>query len=306
MEVRLENETVWLSLNQIADLFERDKSVISRHLRNIFKTGELQRNRVVAKNATTAADGKTYQVEYYNLDAILSVGYRINSKRGTQFRIWAINVLRDHLIKGYTLNEKQLRRKTEYYQQLKETIGLIGNVIQKQALNSDQTAGLLRVITDFAYALDILDAYDYQRLEITGVSRKKGKAVSYPEAQRIIETLRKQYEAADLFGREKDESLKSSLGTIFQTFDGRPLYPSIEEKAANLLYFWSRTITLRTATSGSQRFYSSGFWRKKCSLSQGRIKTCSGQCIGCNYTDDCGEQSQTQREHRKGAYQSHQ
>ena len=162
----------------------------------------------------------------------------VNSIRGTQFRIWATNVLRDHLIKGYTrLNEKRLARKVENYQELKEALGLIGNMIQRQTLDSDQTGGLLRIITDFAYALDILDAYDYQRLEITAVRRKKGKAISYEEARRIIETLRKQYGAPDLFGRQKDDSLKSSLGTIFQTFDGRPLYPSIEEKAANLLYF---------------------------------------------------------------------
>ncbi len=227
VEVCLRDDTVWLSLNQISALFSRDKSVISRHLRNIFKTGELNKNRVVAKNATTATDGKTYQVEHYNLDAILSVGYRVNSKRGTQFRIWATDTLRDHLVKGYTLNEKRL----------KSAIGVIGNVLQRGTIASDQASGLLKVITDFAYALDILDAYDYQRLKITAVSRKKGVSISYEEAREIIETLRQQYRATDLFGKEKDQTLKSSLGTIFQTFDGVQLYPSLEEKAANLLYF---------------------------------------------------------------------
>jgi len=240
LEVRLEGETVWLSLDQIASLFDRDKSVISRHLRNIYKSGELQRKATVAKNATVQMEGGrkvVRQIEYYNLDAILSVGYRVNSKRGTQFRIWATNTLRDHLIRGYTLNEKQLQRKLENYQQLKEAIGLIGHVIGRQRLDSDQAGGLLKVITDFSYAMDVLDAYDYQRLEVTAVSRKKGRPITYEEARRIIETLRKQHHATDLFGREKDDSLKGSLGNIFQTFEGRPLYPSLEEKAAHLLYF---------------------------------------------------------------------
>jgi len=237
VEVCLRDDTVWLSLNQISALFRRDKSVISRHLRNIFKTGELNRNRVVAKNATTATDGKTYQIEHYNLDAVLSVGYRVNSKCGTQFRIWATNTLRDHLVKGYTLNEKRLKQEVQNYKELKSAIGVIGNVLQRGTIASDQASGLLKVITDFAYALDILDAYDYQRLKITAVSRKKGVSISYEEAREIIETLRQQYRATDLFGKEKDQTLKSSLGTIFQTFDGVQLYPSLEEKAANLLYF---------------------------------------------------------------------
>ena len=175
----------------------------------------MKRNRVVAKNATTAADGKVYQVEYYNLDAILSVGYRVNSKRGTQFRIWATNTLKDHLVKGYTLNEKRLKQEVENYKELKSAIGIIGNVLERQELGTDQKSSLLKVITDFAYALDILDAYDYQRLEVTGISRKKSKSINYEEAHQIIETLRKQYKASELFGREKDESLKSSLGNIF-------------------------------------------------------------------------------------------
>ena len=128
----------------------------------------MKRNRVVAKNATTAADGKVYQVEYYNLDAILSVGYRVNSKRGTQFRIWATNTLKDHLVKGYTLNEKRLKQEVENYKELKSAIGIIGNVLERQELGADQKSSLLKVITDFAYALDILDAYDYQRLGVTG------------------------------------------------------------------------------------------------------------------------------------------
>ncbi len=240
IQVNLKEQTVWLNLNQIAELFGRDKSVISRHLRNIFKTRELTKKATVAKNATVQTEGGREvirQVEYYNLDAILSVGYRVNSKSGTQFRIWATNILREHLVKGYTLNERRLRQEVEHYKELRNTIAIIGDVLERQSLGADQAGGLLKVITDFAYALDILDAYDYQRLEVSGVSRKKGKPISYKEAHGIIETLREQYKATELFGREKDETLKSSLGNIFQTFDGNQLYPSMEEKAAHLLYF---------------------------------------------------------------------
>ncbi|MCP4337535.1 MAG: cytochrome C biogenesis protein CycH [Desulfobulbaceae bacterium] len=240
IQVNLKEQTVWLNLNQIAELFGRDKSVISRHLRNIYKTRELTKKATVAKNATVQTEGGREvirQVEYYNLDAILSVGYRVNSKSGTQFRIWATNTLRDHLVKGYTLNERRLRQEVEHYKELRKTIAIIGDVLERQSLGTDQTGGLLKVITDFAYALDILDAYDYQRLEVSGLSRKKGKPISYKEARGIIETLREQYKATELFGREKDETLKSSLGNIFQTFGGNQLYPSMEEKAAHLLYF---------------------------------------------------------------------
>ncbi|MEN8126578.1 MAG: virulence protein RhuM/Fic/DOC family protein [Planctomycetota bacterium] len=240
IEVNLQDDTVWLNLNQLSGLFDRDKSVISRHLQSIFKSGELEKKRTVAKYATVQSEGNrevVRQVEYFNLDAIISVGYRVNSKRGTQFRIWATNTLRDHLVRGYTLNEKRLKQEVQNYRELKSALGVIGNVLERGAIKSDQAAGLLKVITDFAYAMDVLDAYDYQRLEITGVSRKKGIAISYKEAKDILQTLRQQYKATELFGREKDQSLQSSLGTIFQTFDGVQLYPSLEEKAANLLYF---------------------------------------------------------------------
>ena len=157
LHVRLEKETLWLSLNQMATLFERDKSVISRHLRNVFREGELDRESVVAFFATTAADGKTYNVEYYNLDAIISVGYRVNSKRGTQFRIWATQVLRDHILKGYTVNACRL-------QELKQTIKLVASVTDRRTLSSDEATALLRVVHDYAFALDVLDDYDHGRV----------------------------------------------------------------------------------------------------------------------------------------------
>jgi prophage maintenance system killer protein len=229
LEVKLEAETVWLNLNQMSGLFDRDKSVISRHLRNIFKTGELDRDSVVAFFATTAADGKTYRVDYYSLDAIISVGYRVNSKRGTQFRIWATNVLRDHVLRGYSANERRLK-------ELNQAIRLIGSVAERKALSSDEATALLSVVKDYSYALDLLDDYDHERVTPRDITVGPVASVSYDEARRIIERLRAQFNAGELFGAEKDKSLRGSLANIMQTFDGKELYPSLEEKAAQLLY----------------------------------------------------------------------
>ena len=229
LEVKLEAETVWLNLNQMSGLFDRDKSVISRHLRNIFKTGELDRDSVVAFFATTAADGKTYQVDYYSLDAIISVGYRVNSKRGTQFRIWATNVLRDHVLRGYSANERRLK-------ELNQAIRLIGSVAERKALSGDEATALLSVVKDYSYALDLLDDYDHERVTAKDTTVRPIEPVSYDEARRIIERLGAQFNAGGLFGAEKDKSLRGSLANIMQTFDGKELYHSLEEKAAQLLY----------------------------------------------------------------------
>lgn len=237
LEVTLEKESVWLSLTQMVELFQRDKSVISRHLKNIFKEKELHRNAVVAKNATTASDGKIYQVEYYNLDVIISIGYRVKSKRGTQFRIWANKVLKDYLIKGYAINEKHLKVEAAKYRELQQSVKLLQNVISQKAITATEAKGLLEVITDYAYALDILDRYDHQQLKVENTSKKDRFQITYKEAIKAIDGLKKKFGGSDLFGREKDESFKSSLNTIYQTFDSKELYPSIEEKAANLLYF---------------------------------------------------------------------
>jgi prophage maintenance system killer protein len=230
LDVRLERESIWLSLNQMTALFERDKSVISRHLRNVFKEGELDRVAVVAFFATTAADGKTYKVEYFNLDAVLSVGYRVNSKRGTQFRIWATKLLRDHLLKGYTINERRLS-------DLNQAVRLIAGVAERQDLSGDEAKALLRVVGEYRFALDLLDDYDYQRVGAPPEGEKTAYSLSYPEALRIVEQLRERFGGSTLFGRQKDEGLQSALGAVMQTFGGRDLYPSLEEKAANLLYF---------------------------------------------------------------------
>jgi prophage maintenance system killer protein len=237
IDVKLENDTVWLNLNQMASLFGRDKSVVSRHISNIFKEHELDADSVVAKNATTGKDGKIYQVEHFNLDVIISVGYRVNSKRGTQFRIWANKILKDYLVKGYSINEKRLQEQSQQLDELKQAVKLLGNVIGNHELSSDEATGLLKVVTDYTYALDVLDQYDHQVLEIHDTTKEELFQITYDEAMKAIKSLRDKFGGSSLFGNEKDESFQGSLAAIYQTFDGQFVYPSVEEKAANLLYF---------------------------------------------------------------------
>jgi hypothetical protein len=233
LDVRLDGETLWLHLNQLAGLFERDKSVISRHLGIVFKSGELERNSVVAFFATTAADGKTYNVEYFNLDAIISIGYRVNSKRGTQFRIWATNVLREHLVRGFTLNEKRLGEQGQKLSDLHRTVGLLEKTLAHRAIGLDEAKGLLQVITDYAHALTTLDRFDHGTLAIEEVRRPAPCILTYEAAMGILKAMQPGF--GGLFGLEKDQSFKSALEAVYQTFGGEEFYPSIEEKAANLL-----------------------------------------------------------------------
>ncbi len=239
IEVKLEKETVWLSLKQMSDLFKRDKSVISRHINNIFKEEELEKHSTVAKYATVQKEGEreiVRNIEYYNLDVIISVGYRIKSKRGTQFRIWANQILKDYLIKGYVINQKRLESQIEQFNELKKTIKLLGNTLKHNELTDEESRGLLKIISDYSYALEILDRYDKQTLRIEKISSKVVYRLTYQEVKNQIEIVKRTYSNSKLFGQEKDNSLKSSIETIYQTFDGKDLYPSIEEKAANLLY----------------------------------------------------------------------
>lgn len=221
----------------MAGLFGRDRSVISRHLSNIFKENELERNSVSAKNASTGSDGKTYQIEYFNLDVIISVGYRVKSQQGTQFRIWANKILKDYLTKGYAIDQKRLKEQSRQLEELKQTVKLPGNVIESKTLNSDEATGLLRVVTDYAYALDILDQYDHQVLEIQSTTPQEIFQITYAEGMKAIKGLKDKFGGSSLFGNEKNESFQGSLAAIYQTFGGKDLYPSVEEKAANLLYF---------------------------------------------------------------------
>ena len=228
LEVNLKDETVWLNLEQMTELFKRDKSVISRHIKNIFLEEELSKNSVVANFATTATDGKTYQVDYYNLDVVISVGYRVKSKEGTKFRQWANKILKDYMIKGYAINQKRL----EY---LEKTIKLIdiANRIDERLENNDAKE-ILKVIGDYSKALDLLDDYDHKTLKkINGkIDERK---IEYSECVKIINKLRFNEEST-LFAVERDKGLESIIGNIFQSFAGQDIYKSIEEKSANFLY----------------------------------------------------------------------
>ena len=240
IEVKLEKETVWLSQKQLAELFDKDSDTIGLHLRNIYKSGELEEISTTEKYSVVRQEGERKvkrQIKFYNLDAIISVGYRVNSKRGVLFRIWANKILKDYLIKGYSINVKRLEQQTEQLNQLKGTIKILGNTLEHKELSNDESKGLLKIISDYSYALEILDQYDYQTLKIENTSIKEVYQLTYEELIKQIVLVKKIYGNSDLFGREKDNSFKSSISTIYQTFDGNELYPSIEEKAANLLYF---------------------------------------------------------------------
>jgi prophage maintenance system killer protein len=240
LEVRLEGDTVWLSLGQMAELFGRDKSVISRHLKNVFASRELSRKAVVAENATTAADGKTYRVEYFNLDAILSVGYRVNSKRGTQFRIWATQTLREHLLRGYTLNERRLREKG--FGEMEEAVALLARTLTKHQLVTEEGRAVLDVIHRYTRAWRLLVEYDERRLaEAPARPRTPRHTLSLDDARAAIASLRAALASSGvktgLFGQERESQLVAILGNVEQTFDGKPLYPSVQARAAHLLYF---------------------------------------------------------------------
>lgn len=233
LDVKLENDTVWLNRLQMSVLFDRDIKTIGKHITNALKE-ELEGLPVVAKFATTASDGKIYQVEHYNVEMVTSVGYRVKSKRGIQFRQWANRVLKDYIVKGYAINEKI---KIEHYNELKEVVRLLSHTVRSQAqLSDDQSKGLFSVVSDYVYALDTLDRYDYQQLTIDNTTSKERFRATYENAMSAIMSLKEKFGESMLFANEKDDSFKSSIGQIYQTFDGVDLYPSVEEKAAMLLY----------------------------------------------------------------------
>ena len=232
IDVRLENDTVWLTQAQMADLFQKDQSVIARHISNVFKEGELDDKSNMHFLHNTIYKYRPTRI--YSLDVIISVGYRVKSKRGTAFRIWARNVLKDYLIKGYAINE-QLRH--EQLGELRQLVGMLGRTIQSQSLlPTDENQALFDVVTDYTYALDTLDNYDYQRLTIEKTTQEEHFHANYENAMREIDALREKFGGSTLFGNEKDDSFHSSIGQIYQTFGGEELYPSVEEKAAMLLY----------------------------------------------------------------------
>lgn len=237
IDVRLEGETVWLSQSQLSELFNTDRTSILKHIKNIYRTEELDESSTCAFFAQVREEGSrvvTRQIPYYNLDMIISVGYRVNSKRGTQFRIWANKVLKNYLIKGYAVNDKITQKK---YKELSQLVHILGRTINSQPeLSNSENLDLVNVVTDYTYALDTLDRYDYQKLKIDKITSENKFYATYENAMETIRNLREKFGGSWLFGNEKDDSFKSSIGQIYQTFDGIDLYPSVEEKAAMLLY----------------------------------------------------------------------
>jgi prophage maintenance system killer protein len=238
LEVHLQEESVWLTQKQLSSLFETERSVITKHINNIFRTGELDKSSVCAKFAHTAADGKTYRTKYYNLDVIIAVGYRVNAKRGTQFRTWATNVLKQHLIKGYTANEKRLAEKG--LSEMEQAVALLARTLQRHELVDEQGKAVLEVVSRYARSWSLLLQYDEDRLALPKGRRPAKKSIDYQRVREAVAALKDELialgEAGDLFGQERGQSLQAILGNIDQTF-GRELYPSAEEKAAHLLYF---------------------------------------------------------------------
>jgi len=231
VEVKFENETVWLNRNQLSELFGRDVKTIGKHINNIFIEGELTKNSVVANFATTALDGKTYQVDHYNLDVIISVGYRVKSQRGTQFRQWATQRLKDFLVQGYAINEKRLAQKQQEVEYLKTGIRILNRAIEQQATQDES-----QMLLVFAKGLSLLDDFDHQTLETEGITVTTTIFPSFDEYMKLIQAMYSEF-ASDVFAQPKDESFHSSINQIAQSFNEVELYPTLEEKAANLLYF---------------------------------------------------------------------
>ena len=237
IDVRLENDTVWLTQAQMAELFERTPQNITTHLRNAYREGELDKESTCKEYLQVQTEGKRKvkrSLKYYDLDVIISVGYRVKSKRGTAFRIWARKILKEYLVKGYAINE---RIRKEQIGELRQLVQVVGRTITNQELpNTTESQDLLNVVVDYTYALDTLDNYDYERLTIDKTTKQEAFHATYENAMEAISGLRDKFGGSSLFGNEKDDSFKSSIGQIYQTFGGEELYPSVEEKAAMLLY----------------------------------------------------------------------
>ncbi len=250
LNVRLDGDTVWLSQAQIAHLFQIDRTSIVRHINNIYRNGELNKEATCAIFTQVQTEG-TRQVRrslpLYTLDMIISVGYRVNSKQATQFRIWANRVLKEYLVQGYAVRRDL---QSEQLEELKRTIAVMSNVLAAKSVTRDEAVGLLRVISDFSYGLDTLDRYDYQQLELSHTTAEERFRATYENAMEALQTLKKEFGASELFAREKDASFRSTMGAIYQTYGGEDLYPSVEEKAANLLYL---TVKNHSFSDGNKR-----------------------------------------------------
>ena len=253
--VNLRDNTLWLSLDQIATVFQKNKSTISRHIKNIFETEELDKDSVVAFFATTANDGKTYNVAYYNLDMIISVGYRINSKIATNFRKWATNVLKNYLTQGYAINEKLLSDKQEKIQTLQTTVSLLTRSLTNQIESLDDAQQVAKILDNFAKGLDLLDNFDHKTLDEKGSTQKEAVIIPVKEFLSVINEMKSEF-ASDVFANPKDDSFESSVNQIYQTFGGNNCYPTLEEKAAMLLYLITKN---HSFSDGNKRIAASCF-----------------------------------------------
>jgi len=238
IDVKLQDETVWLTQKDMATLFNKDVRTINEHIKNIYKEKELTNVSTIRKFRILQTEGNRKiqrTIDFYNLNVIISVGYRVNSKQGTQFRIWANKILKEYLISGYALNEKRLKEQSEKVKELEQSLKIFQRVSENLQLGQDEFKGILNVITDYTYALDILDQYDHQSIKAIKSKRKGSYKINYVDAISLIHNLQIKFGGSSLFGKEKDKSFQSTLSTIYQTFDAKELYPSIEDKAANLL-----------------------------------------------------------------------
>lgn len=255
IDVKLEDETVWLSANQMANLFDRDEKTIRKHINNVFSEGELEK-----ENNThfLRVDGVKQPVAFYSLDVIISIGYRVKSQRGTQFRIWANRVLKEYLVKGYAVNKALTEQR---YTELKQLVTVLGRTVKAQeALTSEDALNLVEVVSDYAYALDTLDRYDYQQLAVEQTTNEIKFHATYEGAMQAIEELKEKFGGSQWFAHEKDDSFKSSIGQIYQTFGGQDLYPSVEEKAAMLLYLVTKNHSFSDGNKRIAAPFSCGLW----------------------------------------------
>ena len=286
LDVRMENDSVWLTQAQMVELFNSTKQNVSLHINNLFKEGELEREATVKEYLIVQQEGHRSvkrKITAYNLDVIISVGYRVKSQRGTQFRIWANKVLKEYLIKGYAVNSQA---KIEQLEELKQTVRLLSNVLATKDITRSEAVGLLRVITDYTYGLDTLDRYDYQQLEVSATTTEEPFHATYENAMEALQVLRDKFGGSELFAHEKDESFKSTMGAIYQTFGGHDLYPSVEEKAANLLYL---TVKNHSFSDGNKRiaaFLFLWFGEQSDSLPCRRFAPLGQQYAGRSDTDD--------------------
>lgn len=261
LDTKLENDTIWLTQKQMAELFGVKVPAISKHLKNIFNDGELNENKVVSILETTTRHGaikgktQTKDIQYYNLDAIISVGYRVNSSRATKFRIWATNILKEYLTKGYAINEKRIKQQQESIDALKTSVDLLTRSLTNQLENIEEAKTVAKILNNFAHGLDLLDNFDHKTLDARGMTKKEAVKISTNEFLQIVKEMKSEF-ASDVFGNPKDESFDSSVNQIYQTFDGDELYPTLEEKAAMLLYLITKN---HSFSDGNKRIAASCF-----------------------------------------------